>query len=160
MMCLEAVTGTKFSDPPRFHHQGSYVEPWWWRWSQSLKRCIWTTWHGCQPEKILVCTSMKRMSLFSLSSWNCGSEIHPTGTNCEPAFLCHLFEDAQKEWPEKYSRGLLLCHNSATPAMFHTCLAVVPGSPYSPHLPLQLLFLKLNLAVKWSRPDYSVTIQE
>jgi len=127
MLCLEAVTATEFSktffvltavlcgslhhfsDPPGLHRQGSSMKPWW-RWSQSLKRwCIWTTWHGCQPERVLVCTSMKRMPLFSLSSWNCGSEIHPTGTSC----LSAVWRCTKKERPEKYSRRLLLCHNSA-----------------------------------------------
>jgi hypothetical protein len=98
-------------------------------------------------------------ALFSLSSWKCGTEIHLTGTNCEPAFICQLFEDAQKEWPEKYSRGLLLSQQCSS-TLFCACLSAVLDSPYFPHLPLQLLFLKVNLAMKWRRPDYVVTVQE
>jgi hypothetical protein len=77
---------------------------------------------------------MKGMPFFSpLSSWNCETEIHLTGTNYEPAFLCQLFEDAQKEWPEKYSRGLLLCHDSApAPSSVHACLLF--WTLHTPHI--------------------------
>lgn len=112
-----------FSDPPGLHFQGSRMKPWLWRWNQSLKSwCIWSTWHGCQPEKILFCTSMKGMPYFPFHLGNVELKFISQG----PTVNQHLSVSCLKMHKKNGQRStaeVCYCHNSApAPCSVHACL--------------------------------------